>query len=88
MDGTPTLRMNEYVLATITLGRADLGPERNSQTGKDLPQPEELVFEVNGKVEKLVEGAAERFDELIAKHDMHVCHLYSRGMTDMDVYHL
>ena len=74
MDGTPTLRMNEYILATVTLGRADLGPERNSQTGKDLPQPEELVFEVNGKVEKLVEGAAERFDELIAKHDMHVCH--------------
>jgi hypothetical protein len=46
MDGTPTLRMNEYILATVTLGRADLGPERTSQTGKDLPQPEELVFEV------------------------------------------
>lgn len=74
MDGTPTLRMNEYILATIALGRADLGPDRNPQTGKDLPQPEELLFEVNGKVEELVAGAGQRFDELIGNHDMHVRH--------------
>jgi hypothetical protein len=34
IDGTPMLRMTEYILATSTLG-----------------QPEELVFEVNGKVD-------------------------------------
>jgi carnitine O-acetyltransferase len=72
MDGTPTLRMNEYILATIALGRADLGPERNAETGKDLARPEELVFEVNGKVEELVKGAAQRYDELLAQHDMQV----------------
>lgn len=71
-DGTPTLRMNEYILATIAVCRADLGPERNAETGKDLAQPEELLFEVNGKVEGLVSGAEQRYDELLAQHDMQV----------------
>ncbi|KAK2460472.1 hypothetical protein APHAL10511_007519 [Amanita phalloides] len=79
MDGTPTLRMNEYMLATIALGKADLGPERTPETGKDLPQPEELVFEVNSEVEELVNGAAQRFDDLISKHDLHVLHYEGYG---------
>ncbi|KAF8340765.1 acyltransferase ChoActase/COT/CPT [Amanita rubescens] len=79
MDGTPTLRMNEYILATIALGRADRGPERNAETGKDLARPEELVFEVNGKVEELVKGAEQRYDELLAQHDMQVVHYEGYG---------
>ncbi|KAF8628811.1 hypothetical protein AX15_003706 [Amanita polypyramis BW_CC] len=77
MDGTPTLRLNEYILATLALGKVDLGPERTSGTGKDLPQPEELVFEVNDQVAGLVKGAEQRFDELVGGHDLHVCHFIS-----------
>lgn len=77
MDGTPTLRMNEFALAAIAHGKANLGPPRTSDTGKDLPHPEELVFEVNDEVRDLVKGAERRFDELVAGHDLHVRQLYS-----------
>ena len=72
MDGTPTLRMNEFMLATIATGKADLGPPRSETTGSSLPAPTELKFALNDEVERLVKGAEERFDALIAAHDLHV----------------
>ncbi|KIL61871.1 hypothetical protein M378DRAFT_13210 [Amanita muscaria Koide BX008] len=88
MDGTPTLRMNEYMLATVALGKANLGPERTLTTGQDLPHPEELVFEVNEKVKELVKGAEQRFDELVGKHDLHVLHYEGYGKDYMRKYKL
>lgn len=72
MDGTTTLRMNEFMLATIALGKADLGAPRSNTTGTDLPQPTELKFTVNSEVQGLVQGAEKRFDELIGQHDLRV----------------
>ncbi|KAF8630954.1 hypothetical protein AX17_005310 [Amanita inopinata Kibby_2008] len=83
MDGTSTLRLNEYTLATIALGKADLGPERTPATARGLPEPEELVFEVNQEVEGLVRGAEQRFDELVLKHDLHVLHYEGYGKDYM-----
>jgi carnitine O-acetyltransferase len=76
MDGTPTLRMNEFMLATLTTGKADLGPPRTAITGSSLPEPIELKFVLNEDVERLVKSAEERFDALIAAHDLHVRHLF------------
>lgn len=73
MDGTPTLRLNEFILATLALNKADLGPDRAAETGKDLPDPVELKFEVNEQVTGLVKEAESRFDELVSSHDLHVC---------------
>jgi len=70
MDGTPTLRMNEFVLASIAHGKMDLGLERVDAS--KLPQIEELVFEVDGKVQQLVKDSEKRFDELVGSHDLHV----------------
>ena len=72
MDGTPTLRMNEFVLASIALNKVNLGAARTPDTGKDLPEPAELQFEINGKVQQLVKEAEARFDELVGQHDLHV----------------
>ena len=44
MDGTPTLCMNEFVLASIAHGKADLGPTRVNASR--LPAVEELIFEL------------------------------------------
>ena len=44
MDETPTLRMNEFVLASITHCKADLGPTRVNASR--LPAVEELIFEL------------------------------------------
>ena len=71
MDGTPTLRMNEFVLASIAHGKVDLGPEQVDAS--KLLQVQELVFEVDNKVQQLVKDSEKRFDELVGAHDLHVC---------------
>ena len=77
MDGTPTLRMNEFVLASLANNKIDLGPERTAETGKSLAAPEELVFEINAEVQSLVKESEQRFDELVGKHDLHVCPFFA-----------
>ncbi|KAJ6525268.1 acyltransferase ChoActase/COT/CPT [Mycena vulgaris] len=75
MDGTPTLRMNEFMLATLALGKADLG----MPTGAALPPPTELPFTLNATTRDLVAGAAARFDALVAAHELHVLHYEGYG---------
>ncbi|KAF8158529.1 acyltransferase ChoActase/COT/CPT, partial [Crassisporium funariophilum] len=77
MDGTPTLRMNEFMLAALASGKIDLGPAEVDST--TLPAVEELSFEVDGNVQKLVKDAEGRFDELVGKHDLHVLHYEGFG---------
>jgi len=72
MDGTPTLRMNEFVLASLASNRVDLGPARTTSTGSDLPAPEELKFVLNATVRSAVESSCERFNKLVGHHDLHV----------------
>jgi carnitine O-acetyltransferase len=79
MDGTPTLRMNEFVLHSLAANKVDLGPARTSSTGSDLPTPKELKFVVDAKVEKAVKDSCQRFDELVGKHDLHVLHYEGYG---------
>ncbi|KAJ6462051.1 acyltransferase ChoActase/COT/CPT [Mycena vitilis] len=75
MDGTPTLRMNEFVLATLALGKADLG----TPTGEALPAPTELPFALNATTRDLITGAAARFDALVGAHELHVLHYEGYG---------
>jgi carnitine O-acetyltransferase len=72
MDGTPTLRMNEFMLASLALKKLDLGPPMTSETGKDLPEPTELKFDIGDDVKALVKNSEKRFDDLIGQHDLHV----------------
>ncbi|KIK57139.1 hypothetical protein GYMLUDRAFT_46369 [Collybiopsis luxurians FD-317 M1] len=79
MDGTPTLRMNEFVLGAVAQNKIDLGPPRTGDTGAKLPGPERLEFVVNGEVEKLVRDAEGRFDRLVGEHDLFVLHYEGYG---------
>ena len=45
MDGTPTLRMTEFLLASLAQRKVDLGP---STVSSSLPPPTELPFALNG----------------------------------------
>lgn len=73
MDGTPTLRLNEFMLASLASGKADLGPERTVDTAKNLEIPTELTFALDDKTHQYIKQAESHFDELVGKHDMHVC---------------
>ncbi|TFK39028.1 acyltransferase ChoActase/COT/CPT [Crucibulum laeve] len=82
MDGTPTLRLNEFVLASLALNKVNLGTplkELNDSQIQALPQPQELTFEVNSQVKSLVKEAESRFDELVGAHDLHVLHYEGFG---------
>ncbi|EMD39824.1 hypothetical protein CERSUDRAFT_112084 [Gelatoporia subvermispora B] len=72
MDGTPTLRLNEFVLGSLAKGKADLGPARTPETGKKLASPKELTFILDSKTRSHIASAEKAFDELVGKHDLHV----------------
>ena len=72
MDGTPTLRMNEFILASLANGKVDLGPTLSPSASSDLPAPTELVFNTDSKVYTLIQQAEKNFDELVSKHDLQV----------------
>ncbi|RCI06783.1 Carnitine O-acetyltransferase mitochondrial [Rhizopus stolonifer] len=68
MDGTATCRLNEYVCDGLAKNRIQHG----SDQVRSLPQPEEITFVLNKKIENAIQSAEQDFDELIAKHEMTV----------------
>jgi len=72
MDGTPTLRLNEFALAALAAKKINLGPPRTQKTGEGLPTPTELKFVINETISKHVRGAEIAFGNLVGQHDMHV----------------
>ncbi|KZP01384.1 acyltransferase ChoActase/COT/CPT [Calocera viscosa TUFC12733] len=82
MDGTPTLRMNEFVLAALAAGKfPDAAP-----TDGEGNAPEELVFELDDNVRGMIKESERMFDEVMAKHDMHVLQ-YSGYGSDLIKQH-
>ncbi|KAH7913979.1 acyltransferase ChoActase/COT/CPT [Hygrophoropsis aurantiaca] len=86
MDGTPTLRMNEFILASLAANKVDLGAPRAHATGANLPQPQELKFELDRTAQTYVNNACQHFDELVGKHDMAVLHYEGYGKDLMKKY--
>ena len=78
MDGTPTLRMNEFVLASLAFNKVDLGPSIISDPSS-LPPITELIFDIDAKVVSHIQQSAERFDKLVDAHDLHVLHYEGFG---------
>ncbi|CEG68464.1 Putative Carnitine O-acetyltransferase [Rhizopus microsporus] len=69
MDGTATCRLNEYVCDGLARNLVNHGSDH---VRTDIPQPEQLQFVLNDKVEKAIETAEKDFDELIGNHEMTV----------------
>ncbi|KAF4583809.1 Carnitine O-acetyltransferase mitochondrial [Pleurotus pulmonarius] len=80
MDGTPTLRLNEFVLASLARNKIDLGPSTPSIPSTEI-KVEELVFKVNKDIETNVKQAEARFDKLVGEHEMAVLHNDSYGKS-------
>lgn len=79
MDGTPTLRMTEFIIGALGQGKIDLGAPRAPDTGRSLPAPEELTFVLDAKSEGHVKQAEADFDTLVGSHDMEVLHYEGYG---------
>lgn len=79
MDGTPTLRLNEFILSSLRFNKVDHGPET---VRGNIPSPAELKFELDGTVKNYIAEAEKHFDDLVGAHDLHVSakyHLARRG---------
>ncbi|KAI9058200.1 acyltransferase ChoActase/COT/CPT [Trametes sanguinea] len=79
MDGTPTLRLNEFMLASLAHGKVDLGPALDASAASALPAPQELTFTLDARTRSHISAAEAHFDELVAKHDMEVLHYEGYG---------
>lgn len=71
MDGTATLRLNEFMLGSLEAKKIDLGhPSPNTSVNP----PKEIVLEANNAVLADVREAEKNFDKLVGAHDLRVLH--------------
>lgn len=70
-DGTPTLRLNEFMLASLAANKVDHGSDT---VRSGLLEPKELTFELDATSTKFIGEAESHFDALMAQHDMEVRH--------------
>lgn len=69
LDGTPTLRLNEFVLASLDKGVIPLElPENERASGPFAP--EELKFDLDAKLKEVIETSRKGFAEEIGKQDL------------------
>lgn len=72
LDGTPTLRMNEFMLASIEKGAIPLELPENERASGSMGKPEELVFELDDKLKRDIEKSREGFAEEMSQQDLKV----------------
>lgn len=69
MDGTPTTRLNDWMIRSISAGKIDMG---NPTPRSDLPAPKQLQFQLNDKVKTHVAKAVTSIEEIKAEHQVTV----------------
>lgn len=79
MDGTPTLRMTEFILGALAAGKIDLGAPRSAETATALPLPTRINFELDAKSRENITTAETDFDKLVGAHDMEVLQFDAYG---------
>lgn len=75
MDGTPTLRLNDFCISAIEAGKIDLG----TSTRSDLPAPKSIDFTLNKEVESSILSSIRDFDALKSKHELAVLDFQGYG---------
>ncbi|CBQ68215.1 probable carnitine O-acetyltransferase, mitochondrial precursor [Sporisorium reilianum SRZ2] len=75
MDGTPTLRLNDFALQALQAGKIDLG----SSNRTDLPAPKPIAFKTDATVEAQIAESIKDFDELMGRHDLAILDFQGYG---------
>ncbi|KAH9042175.1 acyltransferase ChoActase/COT/CPT [Lactarius pseudohatsudake] len=78
MDGTPTLRLNEFILGSLAANEIELGSPSPSSM---LTPPAEIVLAANDAVLADVKEAEKNFDKLVGSHDLQVLHYDAYGKS-------
>jgi hypothetical protein len=72
LDGTPTLRLNEFMLASVDAGKIPLELPSNEKAQSPMPKPTELVFELDRKAMEAVEKSKKGFEQEMALQQLKV----------------
>lgn len=72
LDGTPTLRLNEFILASIAHGKIPLELPEAERNPSPMPEPEEIVFELDAKAKQAIEDSRNGFQEEMSKQQLKV----------------
>ncbi|CAE6483809.1 unnamed protein product [Rhizoctonia solani] len=83
MDGTTTLRMNEFVLASLAKGKIDHG---SATVSSNRPAPKEITFELDSTSKSQIQTATKNFNTLVGQHDLHVLHYEGYGKAAIKTY--
>ncbi|WVW81207.1 hypothetical protein I302_103198 [Kwoniella bestiolae CBS 10118] len=79
LDGTPTLRLNEFTLASLQAGKIPLELPENEKSKSPMPKPEELLFELDDKLRGIVEKSKKGFGEEMALQDLKMVNFEEYG---------
>jgi carnitine O-acetyltransferase len=79
MDGTPTLRLNDYVCDVIANKKIDFDTE---SVRSNLPEPMPIKFTIPPEVLEKIDQAQKHFRDIIGQHDLRVLQFlgYGKGM--------
>jgi carnitine O-acetyltransferase len=69
LDGTPTLRLNEFILASLDKGVIPLELPANEQASGPLA-PSELKFDIDAKMKDIIDKSRDGFAAEMAKQDL------------------
>lgn len=75
MDGTPTLRLNDFALQALEAGKIDLGSSKRT----DLPAPKQITFNTDKNVEAKIAESIGDFESLMGRHDLAVLDFQGYG---------
>ncbi|KAI9146560.1 acyltransferase ChoActase/COT/CPT [Paraphysoderma sedebokerense] len=69
MDGTPTCRLNDWILDNLAKGKINHG---SSTIASNLPRPQKLRFTFNQAILDAIRSSEKSFDALVDKHELFV----------------
>ena len=72
LDGTPTLRLNEFMLGGIQAGKIPLELPEGEKARTPMSKPEEIVFELDKHLEDVIAKSKKGFGEEMALQDLEV----------------
>jgi len=72
LDGTPTLRLNEFMIGGVDAGKIPLELAGGEKATSPMPKPEEIMFEMDKHMEELVEKSKKGFAAEMALQDLEV----------------
>ncbi|BGP15274.1 Carnitine O-acetyltransferase mitochondrial [Rhodosporidiobolus nylandii] len=84
MDGTPTSRLNDWLLRSLDAGKIDLGS--SARSASSLPPIKPLTFSLPSSVTSAIKQSIAAHEETMAKHDLAVLEYAGTGKDQIKLY--